>query len=82
MSGPLDKSLDEIISTQRRSSVRGKGTRRVRRVAPGAVAPVGGISKNPKQAKGAVKPVPTGPSGGRGEGKILVSGFVSHSWIY
>jgi len=79
MSGALDKSLDEIIGTQRRSAVRGRGNRRVRRPSgkPAVVAPVGGIHKNPKAAKGAVKSVPTGPSGGRGgEGRILVSGFV------
>jgi len=78
MSGALDKSLDEIIGTQRRSAVRGRGNRRVRRPSgkPAVVAPVGGIHKNPKAAKGAVKSVPTGPSGGRGgEGRILVSGF-------
>jgi len=78
MSGKLDKSLDEIISTQRRTSVRGRSARRTRRPGtgkPAAVAPVGGIKKNPKQVKGAAKPVPTGPSGGSGEGRILVSGF-------
>lgn len=80
MSGKLDKSLDEIISTQRRTSVRGRSTRRTRRpgaTKPAAVAPVGGIKKNPRQVKGAAKAVPTGPSGGNSEGRILVSGFVS-----
>jgi len=78
MSGRLDKSLDEIIGTQRRTSVRGKGGRRVRRGgAQPATAPVGGIKKNPKNAKGAVKAIPTGPSGGSGEGKIMVTCFVS-----
>jgi hypothetical protein len=84
MSGALDKSLDEIIGTQRRSAVRGRGNRRVRRSSgkPAVVAPVGGIHKNPKAAKGAVKPVPTGPSSGRGgEGRILVSGFVGVAQI-
>jgi THO complex subunit 4 len=33
------------------------------------------VKKNPKQPKGAVKAIPTGPSGGSGEGRILVSGF-------
>jgi len=76
MSARLDKSLDEIISTQRRSSGRGRG-RRVHRTAPAATAPAGGVKKNPKHAKGAVKNIPTGPSGSSGEGKILVTGFVS-----
>jgi THO complex subunit 4 len=81
MSGKLDKSLDEIISTQRRTSVRGRGarnrTRRPGAAKPAVVAPVNGIKKNPRQAKGAAKAVPTGPSGGSSEGRILVSGFVS-----
>lgn len=76
MSERLDKSLDEIIGTQRRSSVRGKGGRRIRRGgAQPAATPVGGIKKNPKHVKGAVKAIPTGPSGGTGEGKIMVTGF-------
>jgi THO complex subunit 4 len=77
MSARLDKSLDEIISTQRRSAVRGGRGRRVRRTTQTAPAPVGGVKKTTKQAKGAVKPIPTGPSGAGGEGKILVTGFVS-----
>jgi THO complex subunit 4 len=76
MSARLDKSLDEIISTRRGTSGRGRG-RRVHRTAPAATAPVGGVKKNPKPAKGAVKNVPTGPSGSSGEGKIQVTGFVS-----
>jgi len=79
MSGKLDKSLDEIISTQRRTSGRGRGgPRRSRRTTAGkpvAVAPVGGIKKNPKQTKGTTNTVPTGPSGRAVEGRILVSGF-------
>lgn len=75
MAARLDKSLDEIISTQRRSSSRGGRGRRGGRAAPAATAPVGGVKKNPKHAKGAVKNAPTGPSGSTGEGKILVSGF-------
>ncbi|KAN0119738.1 hypothetical protein V8E51_001946 [Hyaloscypha variabilis] len=76
MSTKLDKSLDEIISTQRRSSGRGRGGRRVGgRTAPAAAAPAGGVKKNAKHAKGAVKNIPTGPSGSGGEGKILVTGF-------
>jgi THO complex subunit 4 len=81
MSARLDKSLDEIISTQRRSSGRGRGGRRAHRAAPAATAPVGGVKKNPKHVKGAVKNIPTGPSGGSGEGKILVTGFVSNKAV-
>jgi hypothetical protein len=78
MSARLDKSLDEIIST-RRVSRGGKGRRHVNRngvAGKPAPTPVGGVKKNAKPAKGSVKTVPTGPSGGR-EGRILVSGFVS-----
>jgi len=71
----LDKSLDEIISRQR--SVRGRGARRGARRSgatgrPAPAAPVGGVKKNPRNAKSAVKPVPTGPSI-KGDGRILVS---------
>lgn len=80
MSGRLDKSLDEIITSQRGGG-RGRTRRGARRSGPvgkaATVAPVGGIKKNPKSARGSVKPIPTGPSG-NGEGRILVSGFVSH----
>jgi len=81
MSARLDKSLDEIISTRRTSGA--KGNNRGRRVSrpgqtgkPAVAAPVGGIKKNPKTTKAAVKTTPTGPAGGR-EGRILVTGFVS-----
>jgi THO complex subunit 4 len=79
MSGKLDQSLDEILSTQK--SVRGRGPRRGRRVpqagrTAAVPAPVGGIKKNAKQAKGAVKAIPTGPAGGSGESKIQVSNLV------
>jgi len=77
MSGKLDQSLDEILSTQK--SVRGGRTRRGRRApqtgrtTAAVAAPVGGVKKNAKHAKGAVKTIPTGPAGGSGESKIQVS---------
>ncbi|CAG8970664.1 hypothetical protein HYALB_00003419 [Hymenoscyphus albidus] len=80
MSGKLDQSLDEILSsTNRRSSVRGgaKGsavTRRSRRNAKPTVAPpVGGVKKPQRGGKTGAKAIPTGPSGLSGESKILVS---------
>ncbi|KAK0109728.1 hypothetical protein ONS95_002407 [Cadophora gregata] len=80
MSGRLDKSLDEIISTQRTSTGRGRGRRGGRRTTqagkPATVAPVGGIKKTTKSTRNPVKAIPTGPSGS-GEGKVMVSGFVS-----
>jgi THO complex subunit 4 len=81
MSGKLDQSLDEILSTNKRSVIRGKGRGRRRASQPGrpaaVAAPVGGVKKNAKQAKGAVKPVPTGPSGATGDSRIQVSNLVS-----
>ena len=83
MSGKLDQSLDEILSTTRRTAGRpARNNRRVRRApqtGKATVAPVGGVKKTvPKQGKGAVKSVPTGPSGGSGESRIQVSNLVSN----
>ncbi|KAI1004006.1 hypothetical protein K3495_g4205 [Podosphaera aphanis] len=76
MSGKLDQSLDEIISTQRRSNVRSKGSRRARRSNRGPpVAPAGGVKKNTRAPKSGVKPTLTGPIGGIGNGKIIVTGL-------
>ncbi len=79
MAARLDQSLDEIIQVQRRTGG-ARGGRRTRRGGasgrPATVAPVNGVKKNPKQAKGTTKAIPTGPSGGSGGGRILVSGFV------
>ena len=77
MSSKLDQGLDDIISSNRgRGKPRGRGGRRVvSRVKNG---PVGGIQKNSKPARGALKAtVPTGPTKGSGESKILVSNLVS-----
>ena len=92
MSGKLDQSLDEILSTNKRSVIRGKGRGRRRASQPGrttaAAAPVGGVKKNAKPVKGAVKAVPTGPSAATGDSRIQVSNLVSCSrnfvypWIY
>lgn len=83
MSGKLDQSLDEILSNQRRSATRGnrRGSRRASHPGKTAAvaAPVGGVKKNVKTAKGAGKAIPTGPSAGSGESKIVVSGMVSIS---
>jgi THO complex subunit 4 len=82
MSGKLDQSLDEILSTQKRGSRtrRGAGAGAARRAPSGrttaVAAPVGGIKKPAKAARGAVKAIPTGPSGGSGDSKIVVSNLV------
>jgi THO complex subunit 4 len=79
MSGKLDQSLDDIVSTHRRGAGRGRGNRRARptRSAAGTAAPaapVGGIKKAVKPKPGAK--VPTGPSGIRGDSKIMISNLV------
>ncbi|POS71532.1 RNA recognition domain-containing protein [Diaporthe helianthi] len=84
MSGKLDQSLDEILSTNKRTPAGGRrSTRKTAR--PAAAAPVGGVKKNTKPARGAAAK----PSSGRaskppGESKIIVSNLpkdVSESQI-
>ncbi|KAK3315012.1 hypothetical protein B0H66DRAFT_330518 [Apodospora peruviana] len=73
MSGKLDQSLDEILSTQRRTVKKGRVTRRTPAGArPATTAPAGGIQKN-KPARNAGKPTPAKGSGLVGESKIVVS---------
>ncbi|KAJ9192057.1 hypothetical protein DTO166G4_2715 [Paecilomyces variotii] len=77
MSGKLDQSLDEILSSRRQGNA---GRRNARRRSGGAkaaasAAPVGGVKKNTKGAKPAGKGAPTGPAGVSGESKIMVSGL-------
>lgn len=79
MSGKLDQSLDEILSTRRKGATRGRGGRRASN--PGrktATAPVGGVTKHIKlttknHTKGAAQSS-TSPSIGS---KIIVSNLVS-----
>ncbi|KAK8133885.1 hypothetical protein PG984_005897 [Apiospora sp. TS-2023a] len=76
MSGKLDQSLDEILSTQRRTSTRrggGRGGRRSVGRPAAAVAPVGGVTKNSKQ-KGAAATKQTPARGAvAGDSKVVVS---------
>ena len=77
MSGKLDQSLDEILSTRRKFAGRGgRGGRRVGKTA--VAAPVGGIRKNTRGAKTAPakSAAPSGPAAGNGESKIIVSNLV------
>ena len=80
MSGKLDQSLDEILSTRRKTAGRrGRGGRRVGNATKAAtVAPVGGIQKNTRGSKTATAKsvVPSGPAAGSGESKIIVSNLV------
>lgn len=79
MSGKLDQSLDDIVSTRRKTGGRrGRGGRRVPsggRVT--SAAPAGGIQKGVKNSRGASKVIPSGPAAGSGDSKIIVSNLVS-----
>lgn len=74
MSGKLDQSLDEIVSSRRAAGRgRGRGPRRV-----GKAAPVGGIQKNTRTAAtkaAAVKVAAATPAAGNDQ-KIIVSNLV------
>lgn len=80
MSGKLDQSLDEILSTRRKTAGRrGRAGRRVGNGTKVATAtPAGGIQKNTRSAKTAPEKgaVPSGPAAGGGESKIIVSNLV------
>jgi THO complex subunit 4 len=76
MSGKLDQSLDEILSTNK--GTRAGGRRSTRKTArPAAAAPVGGVKKNTKPARGAAAKPSTGKAAKPpGESKIIVSNLV------
>lgn len=76
MSGKLDKSLDELLSS-RRSGARRSFRRSAPSKAASGAAPAGGIKKNSRAAKSAAKNTQPGPSGNT-ESKIMVSGLVSY----
>ncbi|KFA60882.1 hypothetical protein S40285_04862 [Stachybotrys chlorohalonatus IBT 40285] len=74
MSGKLDQSLDEIATAQRRTSSRRRGAPRRSSGRPAAAAPVGGIQKNTKPARGAAaKAGPVKAVAATGDSKIIVS---------
>ena len=81
MSGKLDQSLDDILS----SRPRGRAVRRGRRAGTAATkattrAPAGGIQKNTKTGKTNTKAtVPSGPAAGTGDSKIIVSNLVRYA---
>ncbi|KAF7518808.1 hypothetical protein G7054_g13334 [Neopestalotiopsis clavispora] len=75
MSGKLDQSLDEIVSTQRKAGGR-RGGRNTTRRASGrttTVAPVGGVQKNSKKPQTAAKQAPAKAAAGPGDSKVVVS---------
>jgi len=70
MPDKLSQSLDQILSERRKQSTR-------RAVA----APVGGIKKAVLGEKKVDRATPTGPSGGKGDSKIIVSNLVSKDYF-
>ncbi|KAI8718436.1 RRM domain-containing protein [Fusarium sp. LHS14.1] len=73
MSGKLDQALEDITQAQRRSARRRNNPRRSTG-RPAAAAPVGGIQKNSKPARGAgAKPVPAKATPTNSDSKIIVS---------
>lgn len=85
MSGNLDKSLDDILSTRRKTVGRrgGRGRRVPNGNRVGAAAPTGGIQKSTRVSRAPAKNVPKGPAAGSGDSKIIVSNLVReiHSLI-
>ena len=81
MSSKLDQSLDDILSTRRKTtSRRGRGRGRPAGTRATA-APAGGVQKVTKPGKAAAKAaIPTGPTAITGDSsKIIVSNLVSES---
>lgn len=80
MSGKLDQALDDIVSSTRQ---RGGRRRTQRRSAggPAAAAPVGGVQKTARPARGAAAKAPgaRGPAPS-GDSKVIVSNLVSLAW--
>ena len=79
MSGKLDQSLDEILSTQRRAAGGRRRSQRRSSGRPTTAAPVGGVQKNSRQTRAtATKQAPAKAVTGHGESKVVVSNLVSH----
>lgn len=78
MSGKLDKSLDEIVSTQRKTGGRRGGRTPARRASGrlATTAPVGGVQKSSKKPQAAAKQAPAKAAGGPGDSKVVVNNLV------
>lgn len=76
MSGKLDQTLDEILSSQRRDRNRRRSRRSSGAKATTNNAPAGGVQKSSKAARNAAKPTPAKTGGLTGESKIVVSNLV------
>jgi THO complex subunit 4 len=76
MSSKLDKPLDDIVSAKRQSARNRRPSQR-RSTGPKVTAPVGGIQKASKPARGAgAKPAPAKAAAAHGESKVIVSNLV------
>ncbi|PHH52438.1 mRNA export protein mlo3 [Ceratocystis fimbriata CBS 114723] len=81
MSALLDKSLDEIVSSNKKNNANKnsrRGARRSTGARPAAVAPAGGVQKNSKAArqpasKNQVKPTQAKPAPVNSDSKVIVS---------
>ncbi|CRJ95654.1 hypothetical protein VD0002_g9003 [Verticillium dahliae] len=76
MSGKLDQSLDEILTTRRRSNGPRRRSQRQATTTgrPTVAAPVGGVQKNPRNARApANKPTPAKAAPHTGDSKIIVN---------
>jgi THO complex subunit 4 len=82
MSGKLDQSLDEILTSRKKTAPAGRGGRRVggRTGRKATAAPVGGVSKNVHKvgAKVTGKGLAPNATATSGDSKIIVSNLVSH----
>ena len=77
MSGKLDKPLDEIVSAQRKNVRARRASQRRTTGRPAVTAPIGGIKKSAKTARGAAtKPMPAKGGAPTGESKVIVSNLV------
>ncbi|GFP56455.1 mRNA export protein mlo3 [Trichoderma asperellum] len=75
MSTKLDKPLDEIVTAQRRNSVRRRSLRRTTTGRPPATAPAGGVQKTAARANrgAAAKATPAKAAIAHGDSKVIVS---------
>lgn len=74
MSGKLDQALDDITSAQRKNAGRRRNPQRRSAGRPAAAAPVGGVQKNTRPARGAgAKPTPAKGPSANSDSKIIVS---------
>jgi THO complex subunit 4 len=78
MSTKLDKPLDEIVTAQRRNSVRRRSLRRTTAGRPTTTAPAGGVQKTAARANrgAAAKATPAKAAVAHGDSKVIVSNLV------